>query len=39
MVRLGEKKIVKGKLKEKFYAAKNPMKIWDVNAPSISLDN
>ena len=39
MVRFGEKEIVK----EKFYAAKKPMKIWDVNVykltPSISLDN
>ena len=31
MVRFREKKITK----EKFYAAKNPMKIWDVNADNI----
>ena len=31
MVRFGEKEITK----EKFYAAKKPMKIWDVNVDNI----
>ena len=39
MVRFGQKEIVK----KKFYAAKKPMRIWDVNVYkltlSISLDN
>ena len=31
MVRFG----LKGKAKEKFYAAKNPIKIWDINVHNI----
>ena len=33
MVRFGEKEITK----EKFYAAKKPMKIWDVNVDNIVI--
>ena len=33
MVRFGEKEI----LKEKFYAVKKPIKIWDVNVDNIII--
>ena len=35
MLRFGETKIAK----EKFYAAKKPIKVWDVNADNIVISN
>ena len=35
MLRFGEIKIAK----EKFYAAKKPIKVWDVNADNIVISN